>query len=513
MSKAIALLAGLGAGYMAAQDKKRDQDREDARFAMQKTQFDNSQADRQTALDDRQALRDASAPVSVQDGTVYQPAVDDEGNAMPANPTAGTYTAGTGPSAARFASQGAAQEAVDQANAPGAVYTRQMAVLNAQDPMAAARLRSTTMQGDAAAIKIDDAKREQANAIFDDGVRKALQTGGPQALAQFMSDSAGDGKNGASKFQAVTAPDGKTWSIARVNGDGSTTPLGPSFQANDDGFAQAGFMLSRGVSDKDKLAHALALQKEGREADYQKGMLGVAQQNADTNAGYRRDMAAAAGTRAAAAAAGGSRKADHFTDKEWDAASKIEPSFVTYDNPDGGKAVESPELRLTYMSELNRAKSSGELSPTEAAEQARTTTLKLKNAAMDRVAAARSADPKSTLTEQQATRQILKDFQASQRAPAAAPAPAANTWPANAPPGGTVRPGAASMAAQGVAAPAGPPAAPTPLANVPTAQLAQIASSPRNSGWQEARAELQRRTAEAPDPRMADPAYDPASYR
>jgi hypothetical protein len=75
------------------------------------------------------------------------------------------------------------------------------------------------------------------------------------------------------------------------------------------------------------------------------------------------------------------------------------------------------------------------------------------------------------------------------------------------------RPLPAAIAARGVPVASAPAAPPGPLSTLPTATLEAMASSPRNRGFQEARAELDRRAAGAPDPRMSDPQYDPRNYR
>lgn len=57
------------------------------------------------------------------------------------------------------------------------------------------------------------------------------------------------------------------------------------------------------------------------------------------------------------------------------------------------------------------------------------------------------------------------------------------------------------------------PAKPSgPMADMTDQQLRQIAASPRNPGFQEAQAELKRRTQARPDSRMSDPAFDPTLY-
>lgn len=287
MSKGIAFLAGMGSGYLTARDREEqrkiaaERDKRDA--DLHKLRMDEAAQNKA----DKDALRAAAAPVAVESGEVYQPAVDDEGNAMPANPTAGTFKV----VASRFAERGVADAEAAKANDPKAVRGRVMSTLASQGNVVAAdQMRTSGMQADAAQVQLDAAKRAEANQVFDQGLREAV-TKGPDALAQFMSDSAADGKGGAVKFKAVVLPDGKSWQMHRVSDDGKLTPVANPFPNDENGMATAGFMLSRAVPEKDKLAHMLALREADRRAENDKAQIKIAQQNANTNEQYRRDQA------------------------------------------------------------------------------------------------------------------------------------------------------------------------------------------------------------------------------
>lgn len=105
---------------------------------------------------------------------------------------------------------------------------------------------------------LDGIEREaEANRVFDQGLREAVAKG-PDALAQFMSDSAADGKAGAVKFKAVTLPDGKSWQMHRVGGEGDLSPIGRTFTSDETGMATAGLLLSRAVPAMGKVAHLRA---------------------------------------------------------------------------------------------------------------------------------------------------------------------------------------------------------------------------------------------------------------
>lgn len=62
---AIAFLAGMGGGYLSQKDKNREQERQDAKDAMQKQEFDARMAELDQAKKDRQALRDAGTAATV----------------------------------------------------------------------------------------------------------------------------------------------------------------------------------------------------------------------------------------------------------------------------------------------------------------------------------------------------------------------------------------------------------------------------------------------------------------
>lgn len=298
MSKAVAFLAGLGAGYFDSQRKKKEDERQKARDEREQQMFDATMEERRAARDqrerdqaDKDAIRTAAAPVTVQTEVgAPNPAEAASGALASDNPTVGGYRVG----AQRFAEKGVGTDAaVAAANTPEATRGRVTAALMAQGKVAEAdQLTTSGLQAKAAQITIGKAEREEANSVFDDGVKKALQTGGPQGLAQFMSESHADGKAGALKFQAVVSPDGKSWQMHRVGEDGATQPFGQTFSNDEAGMATAGLLLSRSVPEKDKVAHMLAVKEADRRTKHDEGTLKIAQQNADTNEQWRKDQAA-----------------------------------------------------------------------------------------------------------------------------------------------------------------------------------------------------------------------------
>lgn len=283
MSRAIAFLAGLGAGYLDGENKKREQARQDARDQREQDTYDMNMQDRQQAKADRDALREAGSPAVVSEGQLPGP-VEPGADALPSVAKVNGRA---------FASRGVADDEAAKMNAPGAARTRVAAALAAQGNVVGAdQLRTSGIQADAAQMALDKGKRDEANQIFDDGLRKALSSGGPQALAAFMSESHADGQQGGLKFQAVTSPDGKSWQMQKVGPDGVMQPFGGKFANDEGGMATAGLMLSRSTPDSAKVAHMLQVKEADRKQAHDEKALAISQQQANTQEQYRRDQAA-----------------------------------------------------------------------------------------------------------------------------------------------------------------------------------------------------------------------------
>lgn len=118
----------------------------------------------------------------------------------------------------------------------------------------------------------------------------------------------------------------------------------------------------------------------------------------------------------------GTGKVDHYDDKAWDQFSKADPALVSFQDPITQKAREVPELRNIYLSEYNKLRASGASSPSLASEQARNTVIKLRNAAED--LASSDEGKRLNMTPEMATKQLLKEYEAARRGPAAGAAPA-----------------------------------------------------------------------------------------
>jgi hypothetical protein len=291
MSRAVAFLAGMGTGFLNAREKTADRERQKKIDDRAEEEYQFRIGERNQSKADKEALRVAGSDVKVQE--VPGLALDERDmDAMPpvvdATTPPTTYKAG----AASFAERGLADTEASKQNTPAAKRERTAATMASQGNMLGAdQLRTSGVQGEAAQIAIDNAKRDQATQLFDDGLRKATAKG-PEALAQFMSESSADGQGGAMKFKSVPSPDGKSWQMHAVGEDGTLKPMGGRFANDETGYTTAAFMLSRGVKPEAKLAHSLALDEAKRRQNHDDKSLSIAQQNADTNERFRRDQAA-----------------------------------------------------------------------------------------------------------------------------------------------------------------------------------------------------------------------------
>lgn len=363
MSKAIAFLAGMGAGYLKQKDKNVDDARQAARDKREQDTFDATMRDRAQTKADKDALRVAGAPVAVTETAPAGPV--DAGSDIPAAAAPIEPVAKAG--SRSFASRGIAEAEAAKMNTPQGTRARTMTALSAQgNAVGADQLRTSGIQADAAQAALDKGKRDEANAVFDLGVKEALQRGGPDALATFMSESHADGAGGKAKFKAVTQPDGK-WQIHQVNEDGTTAPIGrQSYTSDDQGYATAGMLLARAVPEKDKVAHFTQLSENKRKADHDAAQLKIAQQNADTQEKYRKDQAEnmrqqralesqrIAALTAKAAAPGAPIRLDlkDMRDFEGDLSTHIKEQFPVKDGA-------SPEERAATNAEATKLKAMG----------------------------------------------------------------------------------------------------------------------------------------------------------
>jgi hypothetical protein len=183
--------SGLAAGYGTALglkqqgDEAKWRDEERARI----------RADREEADAYKRDLKAAGSPVEVASGEVYQPAVDDDGNAMPANPTSGLWQAG----GQQFKSRGLADAYAAQA--PG---LRQAAVMDRYGKVSeAAALRNSMQSQELGALQLGEAKEQDAARRFARAAVGAVLQG-PDAVARFATENYDDGRT----YKAVPGQNG-----------------------------------------------------------------------------------------------------------------------------------------------------------------------------------------------------------------------------------------------------------------------------------------------------------------
>lgn len=446
----MSLMAGLSNGYVEGQRYEDGRRRQAAMDAISIDRAGRERADWDREEAERQGLATAAAPVMPEpdmmqtaDGAYMQRLVrpesmDDRDIGQPGE---------TAPLMAsmRVAGRGGfnplqAQSAAAAANTPEAIEAKQIAFLRGSNPIKAYGMQAMSIRAKASDIDF-------ANRRFDSDLSDAAGRGWA-ALTDFTN------KSGVSPTQTKWVPtaDGKRGEVNIVQPDGSLKPTGMTFD-NDAGgaleaatilskstpldakmqhfaarkdrrqaFERQSFMDTEGLKDKQQALGRADRQQASTEA-YQGRMAGVAERNAETNEQYRRDLIRMQGVKAVT---GGGRRADHFDEKQWDGANKIEPSFVTFSDPNGSaKGIESPELRQRYRQKLNQLRASGDYGPDEAAELARDSVLALKNAAEQRAAESRKANaegggwfskPPPAISESEAVRQITNESQAAEKA-------------------------------------------------------------------------------------------------
>lgn len=245
---ALALMAaGAYNGYQRSEAANARQAQIDA-DAAEERQYRRDERARMAAM--RKDVATAAAPLAVE--TPWQPAVDDEGNAMPQAPAMRVGTQ-------RFDDPAAAQKAADAGNAGPARAARMAAALEKHGEYGqAAQIRSGARQEEMADLQLSEAKRKVLDSAYD---RELAGARTHDALAQFVTNSKGDGQGGAIQVKPVASADGKSVTYHQINPDGSTTATPYTFSNDFNGVAQAAFMLSRGVDPKEKLTHLISTAK------------------------------------------------------------------------------------------------------------------------------------------------------------------------------------------------------------------------------------------------------------
>lgn len=255
MSKnALAFLIGMGNGYFAADRRaKDDADREEERkYVRMRRDRETKEWDRQDAM--RRDLGDAAAPVTVEPNMTHGPEMDDRDVGTPG---AVLQQDGYRVGQARMADLAVADKAAAAANDPRARTTRIAGVYEKHGEVdKAASMRANARQEEVAELQLDEARAQKLTREYDRRLHQVPDA--HDAIAAFISDTKGDGQGGSIKAKAVLSPDGKMVTYHQINADGSSSPTPYTFPNTREGAITAKFMLSQGISPKEKLAHIIA---------------------------------------------------------------------------------------------------------------------------------------------------------------------------------------------------------------------------------------------------------------
>jgi hypothetical protein len=286
----LAFLTGMGQGYMTARERKEDRDarEEDRAWKREERERTRKQNEREDTL--RSDLQEAGKPVTPQDASTYQPAVDDDGNAMPVNPTAGRMSV-----AGQVVPPDQLDAAVTAANTPRAQAERMAGAYGKAGMMdKAMAVRTSAMQGETAEIQARQIKQADERDTKLREVGGLLARGGWGAVPKlyeryndgYSADVTEDGKGGA--IVVTKDKDGKE--VAR-----DTYADLPQLFGRVAGQFDPKLWID---GEKDRRKEGREAAKDQVEADYKGRMATVAERNAATNEAYKDQMGDAATTRA-----------------------------------------------------------------------------------------------------------------------------------------------------------------------------------------------------------------------
>lgn len=403
-------LGGFAAGLLAGLDRGMVRKKEDERLAAKDAReteiYESAKRDRDRREQDDIALRQAGAPVTVQQGTAVdfgdgqQHGYEDAGVAgsdvRQANRMAEQAGADSGPIALSkpapmvagkvYGDQGSADKAAAKANEPGAQAERIASTLRSQGKVTEA-------------MKYQEAAQKFADAQWDRDVRQAM-TRGHEGIAEMLTKSEA-GPFAGKMVRAVPNPDGKTVTYNIVGPDGSMTPTPYTFPADEKGIIQAGYGLSR-IDPEVRYRHMveedkLAAENKRKDADLklrERNLDEVKVPLAEARIGLSQAQATAAEAKAEAAAAkaaagGGTEKVDRENRMRWttlhgeagrrlsDANKALralvsDPSFMVFANKKGSpQAQQLEEVRSDIETYKKDRELYGELLAGEAGKMAK----------------------------------------------------------------------------------------------------------------------------------------------
>lgn len=279
MSKGIAFLAGLGAGYFKEEDRKEERESRKKREQREQELHDMQMSELRQSASDRAALRAAAAPVDVVPVGEKPETMDNRDVGQPGEapvPITG-YRVG----ARQFAERGVADTEAAAQNDPKAVRSRVMRTLAGQGKVLEAdQLRNSGIAGEAAQMNLDQAIRK----VRDEGMSRALSAalGGasPQEVEQ-LYNAQGERKVSGVRIEPFETNHpvlGKARS-ARITG---VNEKGEPFEIKD------ALATSFSMFSAEKQLDAQFKAKDDARADRQ---VDIAQQQANTQEQYRRDQA------------------------------------------------------------------------------------------------------------------------------------------------------------------------------------------------------------------------------
>lgn len=300
-----AFVAGLGTGalnqWMRNKEMKRDE--EDREWMRKDRERKEAEYQRQETL--RKELGEAYAPRAAQSAEAYQPAVDDEGNAMPANPTAGTYKiddqfSPTGARMGALPSMEAAQTAATAANQPRAQMQR-VGDVYGRAGMAdkALGMRSLQRQDELGELQLDQTKQAADRETKLREVGSLLLKGGAAAIPDVYARY-NDGMSAN-----VEMGEGGKFTVVQMKGDKEAGRQ--DYDSLEQFYVEVAGQFDPKLwldAQKDRRKETRERLKDESEADYKARMAAVAEKNAETNEAYRKDLGAAATTRAEGAGKG-----------------------------------------------------------------------------------------------------------------------------------------------------------------------------------------------------------------
>ena len=284
-------IAGMGSGYLTAQQRNRDQARQDKQDAWQTEQQDWQRQEQQQKQSLQRGLADASAPREVQAGSVLDggqtqefykdpaqvtPQMQDDRRieaemraelpgAKPIGLATGQVTPGYGTTGKMGLGSMITKDKPDaQAlNSPQAKSERQAAAYDAAgQPEKSAQLRESNITQQAHEMALADKNWSRK-------IGAAMMTPGDTALSgltKLFSESE-FGPMAGKQIKDVPSKDGKSVVMHLVNPDGTLTPTAMQFSNDQTGVTQAGYILDKSVTPEHRYTNYVAEKKAGRQAD------------------------------------------------------------------------------------------------------------------------------------------------------------------------------------------------------------------------------------------------------